>query len=87
MAKVITYECKECGCEITVSGTHESHLRPIYCCGAEVAEISPASRRTLTQKKTAKKTVQKAVKKVAKKAAAKKPAKKKSPAPKKTSGK
>ncbi len=83
MAKVITYECKECGCEIVVSGTHESHLRPIYCCGIEVAKISPASKRAAA-KTTKKKTVTKAVKKVAKKTVAKKPLKKRGPAQRKT---
>ena len=94
MAKVITYECKECGCEIVVSGAHESHLRPIYCCGTEVAKIS-ASMRPVKKKKTtdkaakksAKKVAVKATKKVAKKTTARKPAKKKAPAVKKTSRK
>lgn len=79
MAKVITYECKECGCEIVVSGTHESHLRPIYCCGTEVAKISPTSKKAAA-KTTKKKTVAKAVKNVARKTAAKKPLKKRGPA-------
>ncbi len=56
MTRVITYECKECGCEIVVSGAHESHLRPIYCCGMEVAKISS---RQPAKKKTAKKAVRK----------------------------
>jgi hypothetical protein len=81
MAKVITYECKECGCEIVVSGTHESHLRPIYCCGTEVAKISPASKEAAA-KRAEKKTVTKAVKKTA----AKKPLRKRGPAQRKTSG-
>ncbi len=58
MAKVITYECKECGCEIIVSGSHESHLRPIYCCGTEVKKVSASKpKRPLvkTGGKTAKK--------------------------------
>jgi len=81
MAKVITYECKECGCEIVVSGSHESHLRPIYCCGIEVAKISTS------KKKTTKKPAAKAVSKVAKKKAAGKPAPKKAPVKKKASRK
>lgn len=85
MAKVITYECKECGCEIVVSGTPESHLRPIYCCGTEVAKISPASKKAYA-KTTKKKTVTKTVKKVAKRTAAKEPLKKRGPAQRKTSG-
>ncbi|MFI5293692.1 MAG: hypothetical protein ACHQ0Y_01525 [Thermodesulfovibrionales bacterium] len=85
MAKVITYECKECGCEIVVSGTHESPLRPIYCCGIEVAKISSA--KNPEKKKTTKRPVPKAVRKVAIKTAAGKPAKKKAPARKKTSRK
>jgi hypothetical protein len=85
MAKVITYECKECGCEIVVSGSHESHLRPIYCCGNEVAKIS-ASNMT-ANKKTTERPAAKAVRKVAKKTAAGKSAKKKAPAQKTASRK
>lgn len=85
MATVITYECKECGCEIVVSGSHESHLRPIYCCGVEVAKIS-ASKKT-AKKKTIKKPVTKAVSNTAKKTAARNPAPKKAPAKKKASRK
>ena len=86
MAKVITYECKECGCEIIVSGSHESHLRPIYCCGIEVARVSPASNRTGAAKKVGKKPAKKPAKKIAKKLV-KKPVKKKAPAAMKTSRK
>jgi hypothetical protein len=85
MAKVITYECKECGCEIVVSGSHETHLRPIYCCGVEVAKISPASKGTVAKKTTEKKVIN-AVKKITKKTTVKKPVKKKATAGKKTSG-
>lgn len=85
MPKIVTYECKECGCEIVVSGSHESHLRPIYCCGIEVAKI-PTSKRA-AMKKTTKRPVAKAVREVAKKTAAGKPAKKKAPAQKKASRK
>ncbi len=84
MAKVITYECKECGCEIIVSGSHESHLRPIYCCGTEVEKV-PASKRT-ARTKTTKKPLTKSVGKV-KKTAARKPAAKKSHAKERASKK
>ncbi len=85
MAKVITYECKECGCEIVVSGSHESHLRPIYCCGTEVAKISVSKR--VVNANTTKKPAAKAVRKVTKKPAAGKLAPKKAPAKKKASRK
>jgi hypothetical protein len=77
MARVITYECNECGCAITVNEAPDTELEPIYCCGAEVTEISAR------EKKPAKK-VQKAVKKATKKVAAqkKKPAAKKKAAKK-----
>ena len=61
MAKVITYECKECGCEIVVSSTHESHLRPIYCCGVEVSDVSEASKTRPVKKKTVKAAAKRAV--------------------------
>ncbi len=67
MAKVITYECRECGCEIIVSGSHESHLRPIYCCGSEVTKVSSSSKRP-EAKKAKKRVSTKALDKVAKKA-------------------
>ncbi len=76
MAKAITYECKECGCEIIVSGSHESHLRPIYCCGVEVVKVYSASKGTGAGKKVAKKPARKPVKKIAKKPG-NKPARKK----------
>ncbi len=68
MAKVITYECKECGCEIIVSGSHETHLRPIYCCGVEVKKKSSSAKAAMTKKtkeKKAPKTTKKAMKKTA----------------------
>jgi hypothetical protein len=83
MAKVITYGCKECGCEIIVSGSHEAHLRPIFCCGVEVTKIS--SKGTAV-KKTKEKKIAKAVKKATKKTAVKKPVRKKTTPRKKTSG-
>ncbi len=84
MAKVITYECKECGCEIVVSGLHESHLRPIYCCGTEVAKISASKK---TAKKNIKRPVTNVVSKVKKITAASQTAPKKTPAKKKASRK
>ncbi len=82
MAKVITYGCKECGCEIIVSGSHESHLRPIFCCGVEVVKISPASKET--SKKTKGKKVSTAVKKVTRKTTVKTEVKKMATARRKT---
>jgi len=87
MAKVVTYECNQCGCEITVSEGHESHLMPIYCCGVEVSRVSaspkkagPAKKKPLTMApgKTSKKVA-------AKKSAGKATPKKAGPARKKTS--
>ena len=87
MAKVITYECNQCGCEITVSEGHESHLMPIYCCGVEVSRVSASPKKAGSAKK---KPLTAAPRKTAKKAAAKKSAgkatqKKIGPARKKTS--
>ena len=87
MAKVITYECNQCGCEITVSEGHESHLMPIYCCGVEVSKVSASPKKAGSAKK---KPLTAAPRKTAKKAAAKKSAgkatqKKIGPARKKTS--
>ena len=45
-ARIITYECEECGSEIVVTPTGETVLSPIYCCGIEVAEISSARKET-----------------------------------------
>ena len=70
MARVVTYECDECGCEITVSEMPETELTPIYCCGTEVTEVSSE------KKKPAKKAVKKTAKKVAKKAGTRKAVKK-----------
>lgn len=89
MAKVITYGCKECGCEIIVSGSHETHLRPIFCCGVEVTKIAPAAQKTASEKSAAKKTKEKkvviAAKKVTKKTTGKRVKKKTTPR-KNTSG-
>jgi hypothetical protein len=74
MARVVTYECTECGTEVVVHETLGSQVSPIYCCGIAVAEVSPAKKRMA---KPVKKAVKKGTKKVIK---MKKPvAKKKSP--------
>ena len=61
MARLIMYECDECGCEITVKEMPETQLLPIYCCGVEVEELSTAKKKAVKIKKKATK------KKVAKK--------------------
>jgi hypothetical protein len=80
-ARIITYECEECGSEIVVTPTGETVLSPIYCCGIEVAEISSAEKKS---PKPAKKIAGKTAKKVTTKktAAKKKPAAKKKTAKK-----
>jgi len=80
-ARIITYECEECGSEIVVTPTGETALSPIYCCGIEVTELSSAEKKP---SKPAKKTAKKIAKKVTKKkvAAKKKPAAKKKTAKK-----
>jgi hypothetical protein len=80
-ARVITYECEECGSEIVVTPTGETALSPIYCCGIEVTELSSAEKKP---SKPAKKIASKTTKKVTKKkvAAKKKPAAKKKTAKK-----
>jgi hypothetical protein len=81
MAKIVTYECDQCGCEVVVTSTPETDLMPIYCCGLEVKEVSPAGKKAAA----AKKKVRTPAKKVARKpAAGKKPAAKKKPAARKT---
>ena len=74
MAKVITYECDQCGCEVVVTSTPETDMMPIYCCGMEVEEVSSAGKKAV--KKTAKKSVKKEVAKKKKPAVKKKAAKK-----------
>jgi hypothetical protein len=66
MARMVTYECDECGCEVVVTEMPETELNPIYCCGMEVTEVFSAP------KKPAKKAVKKTTKKVAKKVALRK---------------
>lgn len=81
MARMVTYECNECGCEIVVTEMPDTQLTPIYCCGMEVTEVSSAAG------KPGKKAVKKATKKVAKRVAAKKVASRKKPAAKKKTAK
>lgn len=69
MARIITYECKQCGTEVVVTPTLESQLSPVYCCGMEVAEISGVQKKRPQPKK---KSVKKPVKKTTKRAAPKK---------------
>jgi len=71
MPKVITYECDTCGCEVVVTEATDTQLSPLYCCGAELQEVScvekPARQKKKAVKKVAKATPKKAVKKPAKK--------------------
>jgi hypothetical protein len=85
MARMVTYECDECGCEIVVTEMPETELNPIYCCGMEVAEVSSSSGKPA--RKTVKKATKKVAKKVTKKVVKKKVAAKKKPGAKKTAKK
>lgn len=78
IARVITYECKECGSEIVVTETGETLLSPIYCCSVAVIETSSVEKKQI-QAKPKKKTANK----VAKQSTKKEAAKKKKPAAKK----
>jgi len=69
-ARILSYECEQCGSEIIVTSSGESQLSPIYCCGIEVTEISSEVKKA-AKKIPAKKVVAK------KKPAAKKKASKK----------
>jgi hypothetical protein len=69
-ARILTYECEECGSQIIVTPSGETQLSPIYCCGIEVREISSEAKKA-AKKVPAKKVVAK------KKPAAKKKASKK----------
>lgn len=87
MARIVTYECEECGTEVVVTETGGTSLRPIYCCGLEITEISSVPKPGAAKKRTAAKpakasakVAKKVVKKVAKKKTAKAPAKKKTAA-------
>ena len=66
MGGIINYECTECGCEIIVTGAEDSQMRPIYCCGGEVAKISSSLRQT-ESKKARKKTATRTKKEAARK--------------------
>lgn len=70
-ARMVTYECTECGSEIVVTATGETQLSPIYCCDIEVIEAT-----SIEKKQT--KPKQKTAKKIARKITKKKVAKKKS---------
>jgi hypothetical protein len=73
MARIVTYECEQCGSEIIVTETGETQLSPIYCCGITVTEVSAVGKKPAApKKKAAKKVVKKAVKKTVKKTVAKK---------------
>lgn len=54
MARLIMYECDECGCEVTVKEMSESQLSPLYCCGEEM-ETAAAGKKAKPKKKAAKK--------------------------------
>jgi len=60
-ARIITYECEQCGSEIIVTSTGETRLSPIFCCGIEVGEISSGVKKSAAPKKKAKKSVKKTV--------------------------
>jgi hypothetical protein len=77
MARIITYECEQCGSEIIVTETGETQLSPIYCCGITVSEVGSVQKKATPAKKSAKKAPKKVVaKKAPKKVAAKKVVKK-----------
>ena len=79
MARIITYECEQCGSEIVVTETGETQLSPIYCCSMVVTEVSSVEKK---QAKPKKKAAQRVTKKIVKKKVAKK-----APAPKKKASK
>ncbi len=84
MAKVVTYECNQCGCEVVVTETPETELSPIYCCGMEVMEISGGGKKP---SKADRKPVKKTVKVQARKTAKRTVSKTKGPATRKKSSK
>ena len=63
MGKVITYECDKCGCEVVVTGGTGAQLGPLYCCGAELQEVSCEEKPAKPKKKAVKKAVKKPAKK------------------------
>jgi hypothetical protein len=68
MMRIITYECEECGTEVVVTERGGTLLRPIYCCGLEITEVSSvplpkgANKRTVGKTVKTAKTAGKAVK-------------------------
>ena len=50
MARIVTYECEQCGSEIVVTETGETLLSPIYCCGVTVTEVSSVEKKQGTVK-------------------------------------
>ncbi len=73
-ARIVTYECEQCGSEIVVTETGETQLSPIYCCSVAVTEVGSIEKKPAKpKKKVAKKVTKKIVKKkVAKKTPASK---------------
>jgi len=69
MARIVTYECTQCGSEVVVIESLGTQLSPIYCCGIEVTEVFTAKKK---QAKPQKKAAKKVTKKVAKKKTSKK---------------
>ena len=76
MARVVTYECNECGCAIVVKEMPDTDLEPIYCCGMEVAEVSSPQKKLASKTKKAEKKGTKKVTPKKKPAAKKKTSKK-----------
>ena len=86
MARIVTFECEQCGSEIIVTETGETRLSPIYCCNVEVTELSAVAKKQAKPAKAAKKIAGKTVvKKTAAKKTVKKIVAKKTTAPKKKS--
>jgi len=67
MARLVTYECDECGCEVTVREMPQTQLGPIYCCGAEMETVEAKPKKKTAKKKPAKKKKPAAKKKTKKK--------------------
>ncbi len=89
MMRIITYECEECGTEVVVTEKGGTLLRPIYCCGLEITEVSSVPLPAGAKKRTAGKTVKTAKKagRAVKKAAAERTTKTERTAKKKTTAK
>ncbi|MDA8082092.1 MAG: hypothetical protein M0024_00370 [Nitrospiraceae bacterium] len=56
MSRIVTYECVQCGTEVIVNENLETKLRPIYCCGIRVEEVSSVPKPELKKKAVAKVT-------------------------------